>query len=127
MRKYTAVVLTFAFLFAVVGVIAAAEKAPDTVTLPAKNGDVKLDHKKHAAFKCDVCHHASKPEKALASPHQSCRACHTATVAAPMKTNVRAAFHNPAATAGVCIDCHKKEAAAGKKPAMKCMECHKRA
>jgi len=104
----------------------AQAKAPDTVTLPAPNGAVKFDHKKHgAATKCDTCHHASKPEKAATAPQQKCSDCHTKTATAPMKTKLQAAFHNPSAQSGTCIDCHKKEAK-GPQPG-KCMECHKKA
>lgn len=108
---------------------AADQKAPDTVVLKgAPMGGVKLDHKKHsAATKCETCHHASKPEKPLASANQKCQDCHTKTAAAPMKTKTQAAFHNPTAKAGLCIDCHTKEAAAGKKaPSSKCADCHKK-
>lgn len=110
--------------------VAEQKKAPDTVVLKgAPMGGVKLDHKKHAdvlKVKCETCHHASKPEKPLASPQQACTACHTKTATAPMKTKLQAAFHNPTAKAGTCIDCHSKEAAAGKKSPTKCAECHKK-
>lgn len=108
----------------------AAETAPGTVVLKgAPMGGVKFDHKAHvaAAGKCETCHHASKPEKALTSAHQKCQDCHTTTATAPMKTKTQAAFHNPTATAGVCIDCHKAEDAKGKKAPMKCTECHQKA
>lgn len=108
----------------------AAETAPGTVILKgAPMGGVKFDHKAHEGrgVKCETCHHASKPEKALASAHQKCQDCHTTTPTAPMKTKAQAAFHNPAATAGICIDCHKAEDAKGKKAPMKCMECHQKA
>ncbi|HVZ16529.1 MAG TPA: cytochrome c3 family protein [Terriglobales bacterium] len=107
----------------------AAETAPGTVILKgAPMGGVKFDHKAHAGMaKCDTCHHASKPEKALASPHQKCQDCHTSTATAPMKTKAQAAFHNPTATAGTCIDCHKAENAKGKKAPTKCTECHQKA
>lgn len=107
----------------------AAETTPGTVILKgAPMGGVKFDHKAHAATaKCDTCHHASKPEKALASPHQKCQDCHTTPAAAGMKTKAQAAFHNPTATAGICIDCHKAENAKGKKAPTKCAECHQKA
>jgi hypothetical protein len=44
-----------------------------------------------------------------------------------MKTKAQAAFHNPTATAGICIDCHKAENAKRKKAHKKCMECHQKA
>ena len=107
----------------------AAETAPGTVILKgAPMGGVKFDHKAHAAMaKCDTCHHASKPEKALKSAHENCQDCHTSTVAAGMKTKTQAAFHNPMATSGICIDCHKAENAKGKKAPTKCAECHQKA
>lgn len=43
-----------------------------------------------------------------------------------MKTKLQAAFHNPTATAGLCIDCHKAEDAKGKKAPVKCADCHKK-
>lgn len=93
-------------------------------------GGVKFEHAKHvekAGNKCETCHHPSKPEKALSSPQQSCQTCHTKTVAAPMKTNTAGAFHKgPTATAGICIDCHKTEAAKGAKAPTKCVDCHKK-
>jgi hypothetical protein len=125
--RILAVLIGLLLVFAVCAY--AAETAPGTVILKgAPMGGVKFDHKAHTAAgtKCETCHHASKPEKALASPHQKCQDCHTTPVAAGMKTKAQAAFHNPAATAGVCIDCHKAEAAKGKKVPMKCAECHQK-
>lgn len=125
----------FAFLLVVLVVVLVAtaamgqaKKANDTYILKgAPMGGVKLDHKKHsAATKCTTCHHPSKPEKASTSATQACTDCHTKTAAAPMKTKLQAAFHNPAATAGVCVDCHKAENAKGKKAPVKCMDCHKK-
>lgn len=106
-------------------------QAKDTYILTgAPMGGVKFQHALHAKdrnIKCEVCHHASKPEKASTSPQQACTDCHTKTVAAPMKTKLQAAFHNPLAKAGLCIDCHLKENAAGKKAPVKCMDCHQKA
>ena len=112
-------------------VVYAAETAPGTVILKgAPMGGVKFDHKAHEARangKCDTCHHAAKPEKAPKSAHENCQDCHTTTATAPVKTKAQAAFHNPTATAGVCIDCHKAENAKGKKAPTKCTECHQKA
>ena len=104
-----------------------AQKGPDSVTLTgAPMGGVKMNHKVHsAAIKCDVCHHASKPEKPMKAAQEKCMDCHTKTATPPMKTKTQAAFHNPAASAGLCIDCHKKEVA--KKAPTKCAECHMKA
>lgn len=109
---------------------APAPKAPDTILMKdAAIGGVMLNHKLHdqrTGGKCDTCHHASKAEKPETRPYQACRDCHTKPPAAPVKTSRQAAFHNSSAQSGVCIDCHKKEVAAGKKPPLKCAECHKR-
>lgn len=92
-------------------------------------GGVRLEHELHAARAgntCATCHHASKPEKPLSAPQQACSDCHTKVAAAPMKTRYQAAFHNPTAQAGTCIDCHKTESAKGKKAPLKCVDCHKK-
>ena len=126
-----AATLTF-FLLVVGNVVWAEQPQPkDTIILKgAPMGGVKFEHKlhseTHAAKKCETCHHASKPEKAASSPQQACTSCHTKPAAPPMKTHIQAAFHNPLAKTGTCIDCHLKENAAGKKAPTKCMECHKK-
>jgi hypothetical protein len=106
---------------------ALAQKAPASpiILKGAPMGGVSFDHKTHASAKCETCHHASKPEKALKGPQEACTDCHTKVAAAPMMTKLQAAFHNPTATAGLCADCHKKEAA-GKKAPTKCADCHKK-
>ena len=110
---------------------AQAPKAPDTLAMPAANGDVTLSHKAHTASygaKCDSCHHASKPDKPLKTAHQKCGDCHTKAVTAPMKTKLQAAFHDPMAKKGTCIDCHVQAAAKGNtKVPGKCKDCHKKA
>ena len=125
-NKLIAVVICVFFVMLCCSVVF-AQKAPDSVVLKgAPMGGVKFDHKVHStATKCDVCHHAAKPEKAPKSAHEACMDCHTKTATAPMKTKTQAAFHNPTATAGLCIDCHKKEVA--KKAPTKCAECHQKA
>ena len=127
--RMLAVMIGLMLLVAVVAY--AAETAPGTVVLKgAPMGGVKFDHKAHekaAAGKCETCHHAAKPEKAAKSAHENCQDCHTTTPTAPMKTKAQAAFHNPTATAGTCIDCHKAENAKGKKAPTKCTECHQKA
>ncbi len=132
MKNVYRMLAVFIGLMLILAVVAyAAETAPGTVVLKgAPMGGVKFDHKAHegrAGAKCDTCHHASKPEKALKSAHENCQDCHTSTPTAPVKTKAQAAFHNPAATAGICIDCHKAENAKGKKAPTKCMECHQKA
>jgi nitrate/TMAO reductase-like tetraheme cytochrome c subunit len=92
-------------------------------------GGVRFEHKLHAdraGNTCVGCHHASKPEKPHTAPQQACSDCHTKVAAAPMKTRYQAAFHNPTAQAGTCIDCHKTENAKGTKAPLKCVDCHKK-
>lgn len=108
-----------------------APKAPGVVVMKdAPNGAVTFDHPAHVKAvndKCDTCHHASKKEKPATAPQEACRKCHTKDAAAPMTTKRQAAFHNPMAKAGVCVDCHAKAVAAGKKAPAKCADCHKKA
>jgi hypothetical protein len=114
------------------GMAYAQEKAPTTVILKgAPLGGVKFDHAKHSKLegvKCDVCHHASKPEKPSKTAHEDCQGCHTKAATAPMKTNAQGAFHVAMAKSGLCIDCHVKAIAAGKvaPAAGKCPLCHKK-
>lgn len=102
----------------------------DTVILKGSPmGGVKFEHKLHvqrAANRCQTCHHPSRPEKALKAPQEACMDCHTRPPQPGMKTGLPAAFHNPTAQAGTCIDCHKQQDAAGKKAPLKCMDCHKK-
>jgi hypothetical protein len=131
MKNFSRILAVFVALMLVMAVVAfAAETAPGTVILKgAPMGGVKFDHKAHEGrgAKCDTCHHAAKTEKAPKAAHEACQDCHTTTPTAPMKTKAQAAFHNPAATAGICIDCHKAENAKGKKAPTKCTECHQKA
>ena len=108
-----------------------APKEPGTVILKgAPIGGVKFEHALHAKdrkVKCDTCHHASKPEKAMKAEYQKCTDCHTKAATAPMKTPTRGAFHDPMAKKGVCVDCHLAEAGKGNKKApAKCPDCHKK-
>ena len=130
-------VLAIMTAFAVAGttsvLLYAQAKAPDTVVLKgAPMGGVKLNHAKHAdpkayGAKCTDCHHASKPEKAMKTEAEKCSGCHTKVAEAPMKTKYQAAFHDPMAKKGTCVDCHVKAVAAGKKTApAKCADCHKK-
>lgn len=92
-------------------------------------GGVRLDHKahgQHANNDCATCHHPSKPQKPATAPQQACSDCHTKTATAPMKTRLQAAFHDPMAKSGTCIDCHRKQNAKGRKAPLKCQECHKK-
>ncbi len=129
----TSVLMIGAALFVVGSAFAQQNKGPETVVLTGNPmGGVKFTHAVHQKLtnnKCDTCHHASKPEKPMKAGMQQekCIDCHTKTPTPPMKTGIRAAFHDPMAKTGVCADCHKKEAAAGntKVPA-KCADCHKK-
>ena len=102
----------------------AAQRPRGKVTLPAKLGAVTFDHEGHAgkrAIACKTCHHPSRRQKPLASEQQACRSCHTMPAAPPMKTSLQAAFHDPRAATGTCVDCHKEK---GGSAPVKCMECH---
>lgn len=101
----------------------------DVVLLKASLGTVHFQHKIHSETRkiaCETCHHASRPEKPETAPQEACSTCHTLTAAPPMKTKLQAAFHNPTASAGTCIDCHKAQNAQGKSAPLKCLECHKK-
>jgi len=92
-------------------------------------GGVRLAHTLHverAGNACTRCHHASRPEQPATAPQQACADCHTKVAASPMTTKYQAAFHNPMAQSGTCIDCHKAENAKGKHAPVKCAECHKK-
>jgi len=103
--------------------------ARDVVVLTGSPlGGVRFEHKLHAARagnNCATCHHPSKPEKPASAPQQACSDCHTNAAAPPMKTKHQAAFHDPTAQSGTCINCHKAESAKAQKPPLNCMECHK--
>lgn len=107
-----------------------AKAAPkDVVLLKASLGTVHFQHKVHSETRkiaCETCHHANRPEKLGTAPQEACSTCHTPTATPPMKTKLQAAFHNPTASAGTCIDCHKAQNAKGKAAPIKCLECHKK-
>jgi Class III cytochrome C family len=104
-----------------------AEQRPGgQITLPGKLGAVTFDHERHAGKRgivCTTCHHPSRPQQPLASEHQACRDCHTMPAAPPMKTSLQAAFHDPRAARGTCIDCHRQK---GSPAPVKCLERHKK-
>jgi flavoprotein len=71
--------------------------AADTITLPAKNGNVTFQHKKHVEQlkDCKLCHEKAPGKiegfgKDMA--HKSCKGCHETKQAGPTK----------------CGECHKK-------------------
>jgi hypothetical protein len=55
---------------------------------------------------------------------QKCSDCHTKAATAPMKTKYQAAFHDPMAKKGMCVDCHAKDTT--KKTPTKCPDYHKK-
>ncbi len=133
MKKFLVVLCVLAVAVFMSGLVSAQDKpAPGTVVLKGSPmGGVKFDHAKHSKLegvKCDTCHHPSKPEKPYAAKvtHQACQDCHTKAATAPMKTNSQGAFHAAMAKGGLCVDCHVKQNAAGKKAPVKCPECHKK-
>lgn len=103
---------------------------PDDVFIPISAPGIRyprFDHKAHAEkreIKCATCHHAPRPEKPTPHRFQRCMNCHEFVVRVPMKTNSIIAVHDVLATSGVCIDCHKKENAAGKVAPVECNDCH---
>lgn len=108
-------------------VSAQENKGPENVVYSPRRGTVTFTHAKHGqAYECVSCHHASKDAKPLTSEHQKCGDCHTTPATAPVTTSLRNAFHITADEKGLCFDCHKKEAAAGKKAPTTCDDCHKR-
>lgn len=122
--------VSFAGAFTVSVAAQAQAKGPGVVILKGNpSGGVKFDHAAHqkaANNKCETCHHASKPEKAATAAQQNCQDCHTKKPTAPMKTGARAAFHDPMAKKGICVDCHVEQAKAGKTVPAKCADCHKK-
>jgi hypothetical protein len=109
---------------------AASQQAPtEPITLKGPSMEaVKFPHSAHTrvAGKCEVCHHASKPQKPLKSAQQACTDCHTKPPTPPVTTSLPAAFHNPSATSGLCISCHKTENTEGKAAPVKCAHCHQK-
>lgn len=100
----------------------AAPPSKPIVLTGAPMGGVKFEHAKHPVA-CETCHHASRPEKPASAAQQACTNCHTKPPQAGMKNGKQAAFHNASATAGTCIDCHKKSGGAAP---TKCTQCHKK-
>ncbi|ABB33379.1 hypothetical protein GeomeDRAFT_2502 [Geobacter metallireducens RCH3] len=76
---------------------AGAAMAADTLTFPAKNGNVSFGHKKHqqVAGSCKACHEKA-PGKIEGFgkdwAHKTCKGCHEQKKAGPTK----------------CGECHKK-------------------
>jgi cytochrome c553 len=82
---------------ALIVVTAGMALAADTITLPAKNGDISFPHKKHQELlkDCKTCHEKG-PGKIEGFgkdwAHKTCKACHEAKSTGPTK----------------CAECHKK-------------------
>jgi hypothetical protein len=134
MRKFAYLAMAVAALALLVGPTIAnaqAPVAPKIVILKGSSlGGVKFNHEAHQTAvgdKCDTCHHASKPEKAMKAKQEKCQTCHTTTVTAPMKTIAKLAFHDAMAKAGICVDCHLKAKGKVVPAAAKCTDCHKKA
>jgi hypothetical protein len=101
--------------------------APDTIVFTTSRGVVTYTHGAHAKLaECVSCHHESRAEKPLESQYQKCSACHTEPATEPVKTTLRAAYHDTVRREGMCYTCHKEEAARGKQLPMQCAECHRR-
>jgi flavoprotein len=71
--------------------------AADTITLPAKNGDITFPHKKHQELlkDCKLCHEKGPGKiEGLGKDwaHKTCKGCHEEKKAGPTK----------------CSECHKK-------------------
>jgi hypothetical protein len=132
MRRFSGLLVVASAIAVMAGgtlAYAQAPKAPGVVILKgAPMGGVKFDHPTHsktaAGGKCDTCHHASKTEMPAKAAQQNCTDCHTKVAAAPMKTKLQAAFHDPLFKKGTCVDCHLKDTT--KKAPVKCVDCHKK-
>ena len=70
--------------------------AADTIVLPAKNGDVTLNHKMHGTYGCTKCHATETGGKIEGfgkdMAHKTCKGCHEEMKKGPTK----------------CGECHKK-------------------
>ncbi len=139
-RSVSCILTAALFVFSVVALVYAADKAPDTITLKPSlwanltKAPVVLTHKKHAEdykIACDQCHHVYKDGKNVwkqGDAVDKCDKCHTeATIQGEkklppdqQKLNLKLAYHNN------CIPCHqklKKEKADTKAP-VTCAQCH---
>ncbi len=101
---------------------AAKPPAKPVLLTGAPLGGVLFEHGKHE-LPCDTCHHASRAPKPATAPQEACTNCHTKPPQPGMKTGKQAAFHNPTATGGLCIDCHKRS---GGTAPTRCTQCHKK-
>lgn len=127
--RLRALVLQFELLL-LASVVLWSQQVPSTPVIlkGPSTAAVNFPHAAHlrVAGKCEVCHHASKPEKPLKSPQEACTDCHTKPLTPPVTVGLPAAFHNSTATAGLCITCHKTENLEGRAAPVKCAGCHKK-
>jgi len=113
--------MTACFLFAIS--LAYAQQPQDVYDLKlegAKFPPVKFNHAKHTTdykVDCKVCHHKEADPKVKA---QKCTDCHDPAEVKDGSPKAMDAFHK------TCIECHKKQAEAGKAAPTKCNECHKK-
>jgi Cytochrome c7 and related cytochrome c len=95
-KKYLATLfVAVAFAFSA----SAATPPAKPVVLNAKNGNVTFNHSKHSTLKCETCHASAEGGKIEGFGKDKAH--------------------------GTCVECHKKEAAAGKAAPTKCADCHK--
>ncbi|MEF2145787.1 MAG: cytochrome c3 family protein [Desulfovibrionaceae bacterium] len=102
-----------------VAVAADAPKGDVEIKFPGdktKYGKLMFSHEKHAAQKCETCHH-----KMAESKDMKCTTCHKDTASANKKNpdSFDSAFHSKKAEAS-CVGCHAKM----KKGPTKCNDCH---
>lgn len=124
-KKATVLASVVGFMLAGLIAIASGPPSPDTVDLGKyadKRPKSKFDHKKHVEavkIDCKTCHHTMKEGDTVV---ESCSAkgCHAAATEGKKLglTGTKNAFH------GQCVECHKKEKAAGKNPPTACTDCH---
>jgi len=108
MRKMSILLVVGCLVFSAALVMAAVNKGPEAVKLPASMGEVSFDHAAHQGrvAECQTCHHQAAAE---ATP-VACRSCHGVTAEIP---KAKDAFHQ------LCKSCHKAQ-----NGPTKCKECH---
>lgn len=120
-KKGLIVLVVACFLFGITLVYAQPQDVYELKLEGGKFPPVQFSHGKHSTdykVDCKVCHHKEADPKAKA---QKCTECHDPAEAKNEACKAMDAFHKN------CINCHKKEAEAGKAAPTKCNECHKKA
>ncbi|WP_022661288.1 cytochrome c3 family protein [Paucidesulfovibrio longus] len=79
-----------------------------------KYGPLMFSHAKHAAQKCESCHH-----KMAENPDMKCTTCHKDNSDKKAPTSFDSAFHAKKSP-NSCVGCHKEM----KKGPTKCNDCH---